>query len=244
MKIIPLNEGIYIVSPQKEFKLFTEENTGQIEAKSLKMAICPFLIVIGDDVILLDTGLSFPEDRQSILFSLIERAGYRPELITKILISHLHKDHIGGIGYIVGTEFVPNFPNAIIYIQEKELNYALEQESNPSFDVGILKYLTQLPNIHLLNEEKGTIGEHVSYEITGGHSPFHQVFWIRENKEIVFYGADNLPQKSYLRFHVAYKTDFDGKKAMELRQKWELQAKDEHWQVLFYHDIEQNNVVF
>lgn len=244
MKIIPLNEGVYSVTRQKEFTIISDIDPDQVDAKSLKMAICPFLIVVKDDIILLDTGLGFLKDGQSVLLLLIERAGYQPDLITKVLISHLHKDHIGGIGSILETGFVQNFPNAIIYLQKKELDYALKQGDNPSFAVDILKQLSSLENIHLLDEEKGIIGEYITFEITGGHSPFHQVFWIRENNEVAFYGADNLPQKSYLRFHVAYKTDFDGKKAMELRQKWEQQAKEEHWSVLFYHDIEQNTVTF
>jgi len=33
------------------------------------------------------------------------------------------------------------------------------------------------------------------------------------------------------------KYDHDGKKAMELRQKWWEIAADEHWKFLFYHDI-------
>jgi hypothetical protein len=33
------------------------------------------------------------------------------------------------------------------------------------------------------------------------------------------------------------KYDFDGKKAMQLRQQWWEQGKNEKWAFLFYHDI-------
>jgi len=59
-----------------------------------------------------------------------------------------------------------------------------------------------------------------------------------------FFCADNLPQISYLKLHIAYKFDFDGKTAKELRQKREQHAKDQKWTVLFYHDFSRNSVAF
>lgn len=244
MIIIPLNEGIFAVSKQKVFESVASEDLDQVPTDSLKLAICPFLVVLEDDVLLLDTGLGFMNNGIPALFPLLEKAGYHPGQITKILISHLHKDHIDGIGYRETTGFVQHYPNAQIYIQQEELKYALEQENSHSFNPEVLKELAALPNVVFLEDEKGTIGSTISYEVTGGHSPFHQVFWIREAGTIAFYGADNLPQKNYLKFHLAYKTDFDGKKAMELRQLWEEEAHKEQWEVLFYHDIRDNVVRF
>jgi len=240
MKIIALNEGKYAVTKEKDFTLVT--TTDRQENQFLTMAICPFLIVTKTDILLLDTGLGFKNNDVPLIVDLIEKNGYKASDVTKVLLSHLHKDHVDGIGRFEDGKFVSNFPEAAIYIQERELDYALSQQTGYSFNQEVLEELSSLPNLHLMNEDKGTIGDTISFEVTGGHSPFHQVFWIRENNEIVFYGADNLPQRSYLKFHIAYKSDFDGKKAMELRQHWEQLAKDEQWQVLFYHDI-KNNIV-
>lgn len=33
------------------------------------------------------------------------------------------------------------------------------------------------------------------------------------------------------------KYDFNGKKAMELRQQWWKEGTEKHWTFLFYHDI-------
>jgi hypothetical protein len=33
------------------------------------------------------------------------------------------------------------------------------------------------------------------------------------------------------------KYDYDGKRCMELRTEWWKQAQEEHWTMLFYHDI-------
>ncbi|AXB57339.1 hypothetical protein HYN86_12350 [Flavobacterium fluviale] len=68
------------------------------------------------------------------------------------------------------------------------------------------------------------------------------MFWIRDNGVTAFYGADNLPNQSYLKLNAAYKTDYDGRKAMEQRKRWETQAKEQKWKILLYHDIKTNIV--
>lgn len=237
MKIIPLNEGIYAVDKKKNFVPIT---IGTKVPGSLRMAVCPFLIVSKDEIILLDVGLGFKKDGAPMIKAMLQQHGYKPEQVSKVLMSHLHKDHSDGLGYFEDGNFVQNFPDAKIYIQEKELEYALSEKDNPSFTQEVLEQLHELPNIEWMNEEKGAITEHIRFERTGGHSPFHQAFWITEGEETAFYGADNLPQKGYLKFHLAYKTDDDGKKAMALREIWEKEAKENHWTVLFYHDIDNN----
>lgn len=64
------------------------------------------------------------------------------------MVSHLHKDHIEGIGYFVNGSFVQNFPNAKIYIQEREIDFALEQINNPSY---VFEILNQLKNFLMSN---------------------------------------------------------------------------------------------
>ncbi|MCP2027533.1 glyoxylase-like metal-dependent hydrolase (beta-lactamase superfamily II) [Flavobacterium sp. HSC-32F16] len=233
MKIIALQEGNYIADSKKEFKLITEKTNDP----GLKMAIQPFVIITENDVILLDFGLGFVNDGIPFIHQMLKKNNIEPNLITKVLVSHLHKDHIEGIGYFENGNFIQNFPNAKIYIQKREIDFALEQVNNPSYVFEILNQLKKLSNVELMDNDSGTITDEIFYEVSAGHTKFHQVFWIKADDEIVFYGADDLPQKVYLSMHVAYKTDFDGKRAMESRKKWEQQAKDENWKVLLYHDM-------
>ena len=233
MKIITLKEGNYVVNPEKEFTRFEETTT----LPGLKMAIQPFLIITQNDYILLDLGLGFNEDGIPLIHKILERNAIQPEQITKVLISHLHKDHIDGIGYFDGPAFIGNFPNAEIYIQERELDFALTQEKSPSYNLAVLNQLKHLSNIVFMNDDEGQITDEIFYEVSGGHTPYHQIFRIKNADETIFYGADDLPQRSYLKLHVAYKTDFNGKKAMESRKKWEVMAKEEKWKILLYHDM-------
>jgi glyoxylase-like metal-dependent hydrolase (beta-lactamase superfamily II) len=228
MKIIPLNEGAFAVDKQKNFVAINSKDS---ISKTLKMAVCPFLIVLENDMILLDAGLGFETDCVQNIKLLLQKNGFEPEQITKVLLSHLHKDHADGLGYFRDGKFIQNFKNATIYIQKKEMEFALSQRESPSFNQKTLEEIKDLPNIVWLDSEEGQITENITYLRTGGHSPFHQAFWVGDGAETAFYGADNLPQKGYLKFHLAYKTDDDGKKAMALREIWEKTAKKEHWTV-------------
>ncbi|MFP8892628.1 MBL fold metallo-hydrolase [Chryseobacterium sp. EZn1] len=241
MKIIPLKEGNFSASKTKDFTLLTEENFDK--AGGIKMSVQPFLIITENDYILLDAGIGWKNSTGTTVVSeILEKENIRPEQVTRLLLSHLHKDHIEGAVKLTENGFEAAFPNAQIYIQKRELDFAMENKGNPSFDFEILEKLIQLPNITWMNDDKGQITDEISYEVAGGHTPFMQVFWIRENNETVFYGADDLPQASYLKYHLAYKSDFDGRKAMELRLKWEKEARENRWKILLYHDLDKTIV--
>jgi glyoxylase-like metal-dependent hydrolase (beta-lactamase superfamily II) len=51
-----------------------------------------------DDILVIDTGLGFEKDGQLQIHSNLWQAGIDPAKVTKVLMSHLHKDHAGGIG--------------------------------------------------------------------------------------------------------------------------------------------------
>ncbi|MBL1221064.1 MBL fold metallo-hydrolase [Chryseobacterium sp. L7] len=238
MKIIPLKEGNFSASKTKDFTLLTEKNFDTV--KGIKMSVQPFLIVTEHDFILLDAGIGWKNAAgKTVVSEILEKENISPEQITKLLLSHLHKDHIDGSIRNTENGFEAVFPNADIYIQKRELDFALENKGNPSFDFDTLEKLISLPNIIWMDEDRGNISAEIFFEVVGGHTPFMQVFWIRENNETVFYGADDLPQASYLKYHLAYKSDFDGRKAMELRLEWQKKASEEQWKILLYHDLDK-----
>lgn len=234
MKVIPLKEDRFAVNKQKEFTRLQQGE--RIDDGRLKMAIQPFLIQTDNDIILFDLGLGIVQDGKPLMYKLLEDEGVFPHQITKIVLSHLHKDHLDGIGHFSGNEFIPHFPESTIYIQKREFDFALTQKESYSYNSKVLESIPFLTNIVWMEEDKGQITGELFFEVTGGHTPFHQVFWMK-GQQTVFYAADNLPQKGYLDYAIAYKTDYDGKHAMELRKEWQTLAEKEHWMVLLYHDM-------
>ncbi|WP_029283859.1 MBL fold metallo-hydrolase [Pedobacter sp. R20-19] len=240
MKVIPLKQGNYNVNKNKKFILIDADPT----ATGIKVAIQPFLVITENDYMLMDTGFNSNQEEMPPVMHCLENENIKPEQITKVLISHLHKDHIDGIGYFLSGKLIDSFPNATIYLQRRELDFALTQTGNPSYRMEMLLQLAELPNVVLLDDDQGSITNEITYQVSGGHTPFHQVFWVKEKGETIFYGADNLPQQNYLKYPLAFKNDFDGRKALEERTKWEEEGKKQKWKVLLYHDLENQILQF
>jgi glyoxylase-like metal-dependent hydrolase (beta-lactamase superfamily II) len=235
MKIIPLSEGSYTVDKTKEFIPFdaAQDLLATRAPGSLLVEIQPFLVITSADIILLDAGLGFKKDGEWTLVKQLRANGIGASEITKVFLSHLHKDHIGAI-YDIDTN-APVFPNAKYYVQKTEWDFAMTRES-ASFRKEMLSWMPAHPQVNWL-DGSGVIDHYIQYEISGGHSPHHQVCKIVDGGEIVFYGGDEAPQLQQMKHRFAAKYDADGKKAMQLRQQWWERGEKEKWTFLFYHDI-------
>lgn len=238
MKVYPLIEGHFSVDKNKDFTILNSDSKG------LKMAIQPFLIQIDNENILLDVGLGWLENNQPKIIENLAKVNLLPKDVSKILVSHLHKDHINGLVNTNSEELELIFPKAKLFIQKREYEFALSQSESHSFDFNILDYIVKNANINWLNDDEGEISNKILYKVTPGHTPYLQSFWIEDENKIVFYGSDNLPTEPYLRYHVAYKSDYNGKQAMKYRIQWEMEAKNNNWEILFYHDLKNPLVQF
>lgn len=237
MKIIPLSEGTFTIDKTKRFVPF-DETADRLQERpvgSLLVEIQPFVVITSWDVLLLDTGLGFETNGVLQLHHNLMEHGINPGDVTKVLMSHLHKDHAGGVSFKHGMEVKPSFPNALYYVQRKEMEFALRTGS-PSFIPEEIEFLTDHPQVEWLDGD-GIIDGYIQYRLTGAHSPYHQAFWIREDNQTVFFGGDEAPQLGQLRHRFVAKYDADGKKAMEYRQQWWEQGEKENWTFLFYHDV-------
>jgi len=236
MRIIPLSEGSFTVDQTKKFVPFQpgKDDLQQRTKGSLLVEIQPFAIITSKDILLLDAGLGFADEHNQLqIHKNLALHGISPSDVTKVLLSHLHKDHSGGIAMPDKKKL--SFENATYYINRQEWNFAF-QKGVPSYiteDFSCLDGNKQLQFI----EGNGTIDEYIHYEMTGAHSPYHQVFLINENDEKIFYGGDVAPQLQQMKNRFKAKYDYDGAKAMELRMKWWQLGEKEKWTFLFYHDI-------
>jgi glyoxylase-like metal-dependent hydrolase (beta-lactamase superfamily II) len=241
MKIIPLSEGSFTIDQTKEFVPFNLD-TDDLQARSrgsLLVEIQPFLVITKNDILLLDTGLGFRDETGVLqLHNNLSLHGIYPSDITKVLMSHLHKDHAGGMVMLdqLRNEYQLSFPNATYYIHKKEMDFALKGQ-NPSYNLEKLGCLLNSEQVLFLSEDQGIVHDYIYYELSSGHSPFHQVFTIKEENQVVFYGGDEAPQLQQMKTKFIAKYDADGKRAMELRQRWMEIGKEEGWMFLFYHDI-------
>jgi len=239
MQIIPLSEGAFTIDKTKRFVPFdtAQDDLQERPVGSLLVEVQPFAVVTAEDIIVIDTGLGFKIGEKLQLHVILEKAGIDPARVTKVLMSHLHKDHAGGICPEASLSS-PNslsFPNATFYVQRRELEYAFEKGPS-SYLTEELMCLRQSPQVVFLDGD-GVLDGYIRYKVTGAHCPWHQVFWIVDGGETVFFGGDVAPQLHQMKSRFVAKYDYDGKLAMELRQQWWQQGQQEAWTFLFYHDV-------
>ncbi|SEA31185.1 Glyoxylase, beta-lactamase superfamily II [Arachidicoccus rhizosphaerae] len=245
MRIIPLSEGAFTIDSSKKFIAFdpAKDDLQKRPVGSLLVEIQPFLIITDKDILLLDTGLGFSKDGQMQIHQILQSHGIGASEVTKVLLSHLHKDHAGGIKMTAadGRESLA-FPEATYYLQAKELEYGLSGE-NPSYHAAQFEILKNHPKVVLLDGD-GILDDYITYQVTGAHSKYHQVFWFKEAGQTIFFGADDAPQLGQMRNRFVAKYDYDGRKCMELRKQWWAEGEAGKWTFLFYHDVKSPTYTF
>jgi glyoxylase-like metal-dependent hydrolase (beta-lactamase superfamily II) len=116
---IPLNTLLTHTKQEDLSRLM--HGTG-IDPTQVETSINAFLIHTGSRLALVDAGAGTLFPNAGRLVQSLRAAGYRPEEITDVLITHIHADHSGGL--TVNGKAV--FPNAIVHLQQREAGFWLD----------------------------------------------------------------------------------------------------------------------
>jgi len=235
VKVHALYEGSYSVDSSKKFLPFDPAiHNPKDRPASLFVYVQPFLLKTSTDLIVFDTGLGFKNEQgELIIHENIKKAGYDYRDVTYLLMSHLHYDHSGGMIYEKDGKMELTFPNAEYVIQRGEWEAAFSSNSK-SYHTEIFDVVQRSGSIHFV-EGNGKLPGGITYELTGGHCEYHQVFLVEDGEEKVFFGADILPEPEQLIRKFKAKYDFDGARSMELRETYGKLAAENNWTCLYYH---------
>jgi glyoxylase-like metal-dependent hydrolase (beta-lactamase superfamily II) len=174
------------------------------------------------------------------LVASLKAAGYEPEQITDILITHIHTDHSGGL--MDGSRMV--FPNAVVHADKREVDYWLNPDNRdkskgnkeqlvrlfreaaakvkPYLDAGKVKTFdgdTQMfPGIRSI--------------ATPGHTPGHSFYSIESKGEKIVFLGDimHVAEVQFPNPAVTIVFDSDSKAAAAQRKKaFADAAKNGYW---------------
>jgi glyoxylase-like metal-dependent hydrolase (beta-lactamase superfamily II) len=199
-------------------------------------------------VVLIDTGYG---DKQSEKFykhtymhdgvglmNGLKQAGYSPEDITDVIITHLHADHAGGaVKRNENNELVPSFPNAKYWISQKMWDWALEGNIREaaSFIQENFIPLKEHNVLELIQEEKEIIPG-IEVKIVSGHTRGQVIPIIRHPKATIAYMADLIPCTGHipLLYNMAYEIE----PLLTIKEKQELleNAVKENYILFLQHD--------
>ena len=156
-----------------------------------------FLVNTGKQLILVDAGAGtwYGGGALGHLVASLRSAGYAPEQVDRILVTHMHSDHIGGATTQDGKRV---FPNAEILVSKAESDFWLSSEiaakapkdAQPFFQSaqGIAAPYIKAGKWHTFSDTEAIV-EGVQLVSLHGHTPGHTGYeFSSKGQKILFWG--------------------------------------------------------
>jgi len=206
---VPLDQS----APGEADALLAESNLAVPVAGSINA----FLINTGPKLILIDSGAgSLYGECCGHLIENLRAAGYAPEQVDEIYLTHLHADHVGG----VAPNGEMSFPNALVRVSQTDADYWLK-DANEAAAPELLKSMFEgaksslKPYIDAGRFKPFAYGEELAPGIkpiaSPGHTPGHSFFDVESNGaklllwgDVVHVGAVQFPDPAVT---IAYDSD-------------------------------------
>jgi glyoxylase-like metal-dependent hydrolase (beta-lactamase superfamily II) len=154
--------------------------------EKMSITFAPVVVNTGKQLILFDTGRGAGGGGQ--LAGLLASAGFSPEQIDTVVITHCHPDHIGGMA----TDGKPLCPNANYVIGETEYGFWSARMSGGTENVAKLVATNVTPfkdkMTFVRNESEVAPGIHAID--AAGHTPGHMAFHLESDGKRLLLGAD------------------------------------------------------
>jgi len=163
----------------------------------LEVSELGFLVNTGKELILVDAGSGtwYGGGAFGRLAGSLRSAGYTPEEVDVVLVTHLHSDHVGGLTTQDGKRV---FPNAVVYVAKAESDFWLSAEiaakapkdAQPFFQSaqGIAAPYIKAGKWHTFSTSE-TIVDGMQLVPLHGHTPGHTGYeFSSKGQKIMFWG--------------------------------------------------------
>lgn len=235
-EITALNDGSFDLPVDKILKQPAATTNAEL-AKSFQKApvetsVNAFLINTGTKLVLIDTGTGGGmAPSAGVLLANLQAAGYKPEQVDEICITHMHGDHVGGLS----KDGVATFPNAVVHAGKADADYWLDpanMDKAPEAAKGnfqtAMKALAPYIAAHKFQpiEADGEIAPGIGSLATHGHTPGHTSYVVESQgqKLIVIGDLIHVAAVQFEHPGVTIAFDSDGKDAAASRAKVFAQA--------------------
>lgn len=242
MEVIAINDGVSRRPLVAEFvknapidqvkALLASQN---LSTDYIDVPFTPFLVVNGNQRYLMDTGFANnggPTTGKMI--ANMAAAGFKPEDINNVVISHFHGDHINGLLYKDGSLV---YPNAKVHVPAGEYAFWMDKDRLEKATGGLKGAMTnaqrvfsKIPADKLVKFEAGSeVAPGITSVAAFGHTPGHSLFTVKSNGQSFIYVADltNVPALFARNPDWAVMFDMDAEKARESRRKiFDMIVKD------------------
>lgn len=202
-----------VPDPQTIFGLnaSAEEFTAASEAAMIptdkaQFFFTPTLVNTGTELVLFDTGLN-----GAGITAALKAAGYAPDQVDVVVLTHMHGDHIGGLM----TDGAPTFPNARYVTGAAEFNH-WSAAGNEGFDKNVKPLAAKMTML----DDQASAASGISAMAAFGHTPGHMAYRIESEGKNLVIGADFANHYVWSLAHPDWevKFDMDKTKAAETRK--------------------------
>lgn len=215
------------------------------DAKGLQTAVNAYLIQRGDHLTLVDTGTAqcFGPGLGQVLGNL-RSAGYTPDEVDDVLLTHAHPDHMCGL---LDAQGKAAFPNATVWLSEADAAYWLDPASEATAPQPLRFAFPLARNSVAPYVAAGTLhrfgpAERLPEGITAldshGHTPGHVSYLVDGGlgQQLLVWGdLVHFHAVQFARPDASFEADSDRKAAIASRRRMMEQAATQAWWVAGAH---------
>ena len=205
------------------------------------------LVHVGNHLVLVDTGFGNKRNEKYYRYKYIEEqlsladairgAGFAPEDVTDVLLTHLHDDHVGGAVELDGEHLQLVCHNARHHVSRKQLYWATHPNSRE-----VASYFNDnidpIAAAGKLNEvtEPAFILPGVEVIMVDGHTGGQMIPLIHTPKGIIAFMADFIPTRTHITLPYLASVDIQPLIALDEKKQYLERAVKENHVLVFEHD--------
>ena len=231
-EVTALFDGTLDLEPKKLLTNTTQEQVGKLldrgfEKDAVPTSVNGYLINTGSKLVLVDTGAGglFGPTLGNLQANL-KAAGYQPEQVDDVLITHMHGDHVGGL--VQDGKLV--FPNATIHAGQEDADFWLNKANlekasaeMKGFFQGAMASLNPYVEAGKFKGMKGgtELAPGIKAVPAHGHTPGHNIYVVEsKGQKLVLWGdLMHVAAVQFAQPQVTISFDVDSKPAAVERKK-------------------------
>lgn len=219
------------------------------ENNLIVLTLRSLIVETGGHVILVDTGWGNKQDEKFFrhihlhggegLVEGVAAAGYKPEDITDVFLTHLHADHCGGCARKTpgGSGFEMVFSKAAYLVSRAQWDWASKnniREEDSFLEENILPLLHS-DRLSLV-EEEGELFRDFNVRMCYGHTPGLMIPVINYNGKTLVYTGDLIPTLAHIPLIWNMSYDIESLKTIEEKKQILEESLTNNYILVFQHD--------
>jgi glyoxylase-like metal-dependent hydrolase (beta-lactamase superfamily II) len=210
--------------PDAAHRTEAEKLLAKAGADALTMNVYGFLLRLGDRVALIDTGAGrLMSAELGQLGAALRAQGVTPAQIDIVFMTHVHRDHFGGL---LDEEGSAAFPSAQLVLHEKEAGFWLDtvredlpQRARRNYDITQRALALYSDRLRRVKDNEPISG--VSAHLAPGHTPGHTAWVVQSDGQTMLAWGD-LIHLAHIHLpapHIAMEYDLDPATAQATRRR-------------------------